>query len=508
MEVTMLDSRWLHAFLIAAAFLGAVVYLGQAAYAGYLGFPLDDAWIHQTYARNLARWGQLAYVPGQLSAGSTAPLWTIALSIGYLLRVDGRLWAYLAGATCLVLTAHAVYRLARLLWPDQRWTAFSTAVFCALEWHLTWAAFSGMETLLFTYLSLLLIEQSLTRGRPFVIGLLGALLVLTRPEGVVLLLLVAVITWLPEKGRHLHQTDIAALLAGFTLLVVPYLAYNAIVSGRPFPNTFYAKQSEYRVLLTGLPLWKRLWRMVRPTLVGAQALLLPGFIYAAIRVVRVAMARRRDLPLRELLLPIVPLAWWAGLLVIYALRLPADYQHGRYVIPVIPVFILYGVSGMAEILQPFSRQLVVRIASRVFLLAAMVLLLAFVAVGGEAYARDVSIIECEMVDVARWLEVNTPSDALIATHDIGAIGYFSERPLLDMAGLITPEVIPFIRDESLLLAFIQEHGAEYLVTFPSWYPQMVRDPCLVPVYSTGCPWTVAMNHDNMVVYRVCSPDQR
>ncbi len=501
----MLDSRWLRAFLIGAAFLAALVYLGQTAYAGYLGFPLDDAWIHQTYARNLARWGQFAYVRGQVSAGSTSPLWTIALSVGYLLFVDGRLWAYLAGAICLVLTAGIVHNLSLLLWPDRLWAAFSAAVFCALEWHLAWAAFSGMEILLFICLSLLLIERSLTGAHPFWIGLLGALLVLTRPEGIVLLLLVVVVKLLPDEEQPARLADFLPLLSGLSLLVIPYLVYNVIVSGTLFPNTFYAKQSEYHVLLTGLPLWTRLWRMTRATLIGPQVLLLPGFIYSAFHVLRAVVAGRRDFSLRKLLFPVLPLVWWAGLLGIYALRLPADYQHGRYVIPVIPIFILYGVAGTAEILRPFSPRPVVRIASRVLIAATAVLLLAFVVVGGVTYARDVSIIECEMVDVARWLAANTPPDALIATHDIGAIGYFSERPLLDMAGLITPEVIPFIRDESRLLAFVQEGGADYLVTFPSWYPRMVQNPYLTPVYCTECPWTVAVGHDNMVVYRLGPP---
>ena len=66
-----------------------------------------------------------------------------------------------------------------------------------------------------------------------------------------------------------------------------------------------------------------------------------------------------------------------------------------------------------------------------------------------------------------------PPDALVAAHDIGAIGYFARRPLLDLAGLVTPEVIPFIRDEPLLLAFILDREAAYVVTFPSWYPEMI-----------------------------------
>ena len=36
------------------------------------GFPLDDSWIHQTYARNLAQTGQWAFVPGVPSAASTS----------------------------------------------------------------------------------------------------------------------------------------------------------------------------------------------------------------------------------------------------------------------------------------------------------------------------------------------------------------------------------------------------------------------------------------------------
>ena len=77
--------RWLAP---AAALLGVAAYVALARASGLHGFPLDDAWIHQTYARNLANAGQLAYVPGQPSAGSTSPAWSFLLSISYLLGLD------------------------------------------------------------------------------------------------------------------------------------------------------------------------------------------------------------------------------------------------------------------------------------------------------------------------------------------------------------------------------------------------------------------------------------
>ncbi len=148
-------------FSLCSALLSALLYLGWSYGYGSLGFPLDDAWIHRTYARNLAHTGQMSYVPGQPSAGSTSPLWTILLSIGYLLRLDYRLWTYFLGAVGLALTAWTAYRLAHRLFPDQLWAAPLTGLFCALEWHLTWAAFSGMETILFTWLALLTMNLQL-----------------------------------------------------------------------------------------------------------------------------------------------------------------------------------------------------------------------------------------------------------------------------------------------------------------------------------------------------------
>ncbi len=39
-----------------------------------------------------------------------------------------------------------------------------------------------------------------------------------------------------------------------------------------------------------------------------------------------------------------------------------------------------------------------------------------------------------------WIAENTPTDTLLATNVIGAIGYFSKRRIVDMAGLVDPVV--------------------------------------------------------------------
>jgi len=59
---------YLLALLIVLEILNAMWYLGTIS---QFGFPLDDAWIHQTYARNLGLSGMMAFTPGEPSAGST-----------------------------------------------------------------------------------------------------------------------------------------------------------------------------------------------------------------------------------------------------------------------------------------------------------------------------------------------------------------------------------------------------------------------------------------------------
>jgi hypothetical protein len=136
------------------------------------------------------------------------------------------------------------------------------------------------------------------------------------------------------------------------------------------------------------------------------------------------------------------------------------------------------------------------------------LLLIFWVQGAQQYATDVRIIDSELKAAGLWIRDNTPDSAIIGAHDIGAIGYFSERSLIDTAGLITPEVIPFIRNEERILAFLEEKDVDYVAIFPSWYPTLASDTRLRTVYRSTDPWIVEAGGDNMVVYETAWSEAR
>jgi arabinofuranosyltransferase len=469
--------------------LGMTVYLNAASHLAGFGFPLDDAWIHMTYARNLAHLGQWAFIPGEISGGSTSPLWTVALSAGFALGITPLIWVIALGVICL-----AAAGLLSACWiasrrPDLPSSALILiAGAIALEWHLVWAGLSGMETLLFALaiLGVMLLSED-GKAPTWTIGCLIGLAVWIRPDALSLLLPAAWVEIARWKFTRQTALRLATIGAGFAVAFGPYLVFNRLTDGAWWPATFYAKQAEY-ASLRQLPLWLRLGELSIQPLVGAGLLLLPGLGLD----VFLEMRSRRYAHL-------APALWIAAFIGMYAFRLPVTYQHGRYLMPVIPVLWVVGLDGMLHAIRLIHRDGLRWILTRFWTLSLAGTCLAFVWLGARSYARDVAIIQTEMVDIAKWVAQHTEPDALIAAHDIGALGYFGDRRLLDLAGLVSPEVIPIIRNQPALADYITRRGASYLVTFPGWYPELVS--WARPVHRSGGIYSPAAGGENMTVYR-------
>jgi hypothetical protein len=502
--VTKLFRRQDGLFLVVAA---GVVTLYVAGTNG--GFPLDDSWIHQVYGRNLGLHGEWAFVLGTPSAASTSPLYTILLALGYRLGISYMLWTHTLGIMALWIAAMTGARLAERLMPEQKRAGLWSGLAVALTWHLIWAAASGMETMLFSMWTLILItlawreldtRSSVIRHvmlRGLVFGVLAALATITRPEGIGLAGLIGLfllITRPQGSWRTVMLWSISAVV-GFLVFIAPYAVHNLTLTGGLLPDTAAAKQAEYASLLAdSYP--ARIMNMLVPILIGGQLLLIPGAVYF------VAVITKRLRENSRSALYLLPLLWAAAVIALYALRLPSPYQHGRYVISALPSLVITGMVGTSWLMRAGQKSLMGRVLTRSLVISTCIGYLYFAFVAGlAAYRQDVTIINQEMVAAAQWIAANVPPDQMLAVHDIGAVGYFAPRPILDLAGLVSPEIVPFIRDEKRLWEWLQQRNARYLMAFPDQIPgQDVKNPHLCLLYTTGGTASPAAGGPNMAVY--------
>ena len=108
--------------LVAAVCGLAALHMAAPAYLFGQGFPLDDAWIHAVYARELAQSGALAYNPGVPATGETSPLWAIVLAMPHAIAGASmavlltKLVGFAMHAASAVLIALAIRDVCREAW--------------------------------------------------------------------------------------------------------------------------------------------------------------------------------------------------------------------------------------------------------------------------------------------------------------------------------------------------------------------------------------------------------
>jgi hypothetical protein len=471
--------------LILLEALSTMLYLGKA---GTFGFPLDDSWIHQTYARNLGLHGVMAFSPGQPSTGSTSFGWTVLLAVGYFLKIPFFFWTYFLGAIFAIATAFVAAHLSQNYFGDFR-NAAIVAVICIPEWHLAWAAVSGMEIGLFTFLTLLFFLL-LNRGTsPFLLGGLTGLIALVRPEGIILALVYG-FKLLLAQPRHTKRIllDAAVFLITLSIVISPWIVFNLTYGHHPFPNTVSAKFVTYSYPWSLWKSQKYLWDVFIYFLNGPLMLLIPGAGFAIYNAVRT-----RDIRL------FYPSAWFFTLIGLYTMALPAIYDHGRYLMPLIPLMVIYGLEGLNQLLNRFAHIPLSRIVVW-FSLFSMIFLLWIH--GASDYAYRVQLFDIVHMQAARWINANTSPNAVIATHDIGIIGYYTQRQIVDLAGLVTPEIIPIMNDPHKMADFLRAKQVTFLIVYSGYYRELINILNAHRVFSPGADKLRAIGVEPFEIYEI------
>jgi len=562
------DVPWLASLLLAGCLtLGLFALIACRLTDGQGGVPLDDAWIHFQFARNLARGDGLSFNPGQPTSGSTAPLWTLLLAGVYLAGGEFPIAGQVLSGACFLAALASTYAMGVQL-TGKRWAGWLAGMVVAANGRMVWAGLSALETCLFAALSLLAIgahvsDRPAGRYRLRTAALFG-LAALTRPEGYLLFALsLADFVWgsRHRSGRQSHRPERAGagsestrphgsrttkhaprnthhatrfthhvlrityyvlrsiLLPAvlFAAIVLPYLIFSLRTSGHLLPNTYHAK-----AVVSLLP-DRDFLSVAARYLILDNPLLLPFYVLGVGVLLCPALSGSTTLSLSKEPAPSLSRGhasllslWSVGLPLVYACLHAVLYQHGRYLIPLIPCNAVVGVVGLLVARRLAARRWTLTPALSLGGrggrgLAVLVGVLVVAGTGWRLpamaclYAWNVDNVNEMHVALGRWVAEHTPPDAVLALNDIGAIAYVSERPVVDLAGLVTPEVVPLLHapDRDARLAdLMAERGVQYVVIFPDWFPGLAaRTDVLEPVYQVTLERNTIAGGETMVVYR-------
>lgn len=472
-----------YAAVAVISFLLAFIYVFSANSAnGILGFPLDDPWIHLTFAKNLVDYGSFSYFKNEMAtAGSTSPVYTLLLAAGFFLTSNEMILSYSLGIAFLILSAIFFYKLSSFEFAKENvYALLVTAIFVADKW-MNFVSVSGMETTMFIFL-LIGTAYFYRKKKAVPFGIFLSLIMWTRPDGVAFIGALAV-DMLIQQSLSKHDNSIKLfskqdfLKIGIIAVVflVLYFIMNLALSGSLLPNTYNAKLTYYspefrsRADFLKFEVWEYFTK-------GSYGILMAGF-FAGLYFTLADIFKKKY---NGNFLYII---FIAAFVFIYWYKLPYAHRFGRYMMPIIPFLFIVSGTGFRDFFKAFGGFMKSR---NVAVFGTVIVLLVVLGYSfnnyldnKSNYAAECKYINDRQVEAAKWIAANTNENDIIATHDVGAIGFYSKRKIIDVAGLVTPELITKISDANYvneMKQYMNKNGVTYLAFLREWYRVVNQTP--------------------------------
>ena len=459
-----------------------------------LEFPMDDTYIHFVYADNLVSYGKLFFSDvNEKGVGATSPLWVFLLAGFKLLGIPLPLSAKALGIISLTIVSGGIYVLFRPVWKSP--FLLLSVILLAISGNLLWFSLSGMETMLFLALGILaLIAYRAEKWNT--LGILLGLMILVRPEGIILAAAATLVDWWAHRylrrelivamlicavisapwfiylyWRTEHFMPTSAIGKRFTItlgldyiaaqnpylsslvqlrsLVYPvaWLAYLLVfaLGGKSLPAPYLLEDGNFGIF-TYSPSY---WSIAAWFLVIFPLLLAASRWFVARREWSGWMQESKSRPL------LIFGAWFLIHNLAYMFFMPILGTASRYGAlnhVILWILLAFGLSRLVQ--QPYVTR---------FMTGGLLL----IAVANNLYWNRVYDANIEhMVNVriatAHFIRDSLSAKDHCAAFDIGALRYFSQRPIVDIGGLTDPEEQEWFNANKTDL-YLVEHGATCLI---------------------------------------------
>ena len=438
---------------------------------GTRDFALDDAWIHLAYAKSLRLGDGLSYNPGDWETGVSSPLWVAVLAL-WPIAGNPVIPVKLLGVLLHALTAWAGASIVLDLTRERATVerplpvlslTLLTGTLVATTPTLVHAATSGMEVPLASALVLLAIRAAL-RGQVAASAVLGALCVWARPEAVFVLGAfgppLAFVRWKQDAEAPRLRAPIAVVLGG-ALALLAWVVGCLVVSGHPWPNTWYVKGPggglaglEY-VRLEVLPL--------QPWIVSLTGLVLLG------------LAVREDVRTRRPEASLLLLTWLVAVVAI-AIGRPlhpgVQFYESRYfaivaALPMIVVPLGVAATQAGTSARPWTRWAALALALPVGVLCG--LQVNALRVDLREQIEDTHVLHSA---VGRFVAEELPPDAVVGVEGAGAPRFHAPRTMtiVDLVGLNDREAAHRHFDAEAKICWFVARDLTHIAIPTDWIP--------------------------------------
>jgi len=456
---------------------------------GQMGVPLDDTWIHFQFADNFSNGHFFEYNVGEPTAGTTSPLYVIILAAASFVSDNFIFNSIFISVVFHILSCILIFKLSLSIFSgteikklieklgiDIYDASLLTGLLTVFSGRFVWAGMSGMETSMFTFFTIWAIyNYVVNKGKPSEIygtSILLALCTISRPEGFLLFsIYVALRVFICIKEKSLRANFLKLFVSCFLFLVIalPYFIFSYKVSGHFFPNTFRGQGGDLHILpgLTYLRIVAVYF--CRDNLVTG-LFYLAGFVYLLLNIKKLMRGEFGNMTLILLWIFLLPL--------VSSFLVPNWRHHVRYMIPVVPFVNIAAVYFLSIFIQlPRLARIRNFLTPKPKRYATIIIAsLIYYTVYAIAYGRNTDNINDQQVRLAEWVSKNVGREETIAVNDIGAIIYLNKNRVIDMAGLVTPEVLKYREytwDDNLdsLNSLLKKNNVSYIIIYDFWFAE-------------------------------------
>ena len=395
---------------------------------------MDDAYIALRYADNLLSGEGLVFNPGERIEGIVNTGWILFI-IPFIHILGPVLAVKILGFILVFITLYLLYKISSVFEENQL-DIIPILIILLSSTQLDYILFSfiGMETALMSSLLFIIVWMVLKNKSMIWIAIICSFLFLVHPEGILVYPLARFfLIFTGDAWKRMIKADFIYLILIFLYSFARFLYYGSFI-----PNTFYAKGSSFKTILTNLYQIGTEMSTAFPTLFSSIfVLIIMAFgIFSIFRIHKQTAA----------FMGAIVLAGYG-----FSVYAPTDWSGmARYFAPYIPLAILVMWRGISFLLISLEGKF-----SWIKKFQKVIIIGLFLAMIIPSFARIDYFLKPEnieqypgfvlssqsLLEPIDWIKENTSPDSIIACRRIGALAFYSKRYIFDhIFGLTDPTI--------------------------------------------------------------------